>query len=374
MRFLHTADWHIGKKLAGYDLLAEQQFAYEQIVQLAKEEHVDAIVIAGDLYDRAQPSELAVKTLNEMLQRLNLTEKLPVLAISGNHDSATRLATGSPWYTATQFYLRTTLAAAFKPIEIGNTQFFLLPYFEPFAARQYFEEDDIHQISTAMKFVVAKMRSEFLPNKKHVLVAHFFAAGSSTTDSETKITVGGLDAVPLTLLTDFDYVALGHLHSKDALHAEKIRYSGSPVKFSISEADQEKGVWIVDTESNQVDFHPLKPLHDVRTLKASFAELSDSTFYKTQQRDDFLAIQLTDQKIIPNVMQELRKIYPRIVSLTRTTGPVVKPQMRRQIRKLDPLTLLANYFTDVTGEQLTEQQQQWATKMLKASQEQKEDN
>ena len=157
-------------------------------------------MIAGDLYDRSVPAVEAVEIFNEMMIQMNLKEHFPVLAISGNHDSSTRLETGGPWFNQTQFHLNTRLEQAFQPIEIDNTQFYLLPYFEPIAARLYFEDETIRTIQAAMEKVVAKMQESFLPNKKQVLVSHFFVAGSEKTDSETKLTVGGLDAVSYTHL------------------------------------------------------------------------------------------------------------------------------------------------------------------------------
>jgi len=187
MRFLHTADWHIGKKLHGYDLLTEQRDAYRQIKAIAKAEKVDAVVIAGDLYDRALPSEEAVTALDDMLVDLNRQEHFPLLAISGNHDSGVRLGQGSDWFKSTAFYLNTRLEDAFTPVVMDGTQFFLLPYFEPFAARQYFEDDSLRTVAQAMQKVVAQMVAAFDPQLKHVLVAHFFAAGSTHTDSETQV-------------------------------------------------------------------------------------------------------------------------------------------------------------------------------------------
>jgi len=270
MRFLHTADWHIGKKLHGYDLLTEQRDAYRQIKEIALAEKVDAVVIAGDLYDRALPSEDAVATLDDMLVDLNRQQQFPILAISGNHDSGVRLGYGREWFASTHFYLKTQVAEGLKPVTLGDTQFFLLPYFEPFAVRQLFNDDTIRTVAQAMERLVAAMQDQFAPDKKHVLVAHFFAAGSQHSDSETQVQVGGLNAVPVDLLQTFDYVALGHLHRKEALQNEPtIKYSGSPLKFSTSEAADTKGVWIVDTDTTPatVTFKPLKPLHDLVVLQ-----------------------------------------------------------------------------------------------------------
>lgn len=260
MRFLHTADWHIGKTLNGFSLLEDQQATFKQIEEIAEKNKVDAVVIAGDLYDRSVPSEVAVTTLNKMLQQLNLRDNLPLLAISGNHDSATRLSTGADWFALKSFYLSTDVASAFTPVTIGDTQFFLLPFFGIQEVRNYFNDDKIKNVNDAMKRIVDEMVRFFAPNKHHVLVAHFFAAGSKrTADSETLIEVGGLSAVATDTLSPFDYVALGHLHNCNALNEEKIKYSGSPMKFSVSEAKQEKGVWLVDTDPFNVQWIPSNP-------------------------------------------------------------------------------------------------------------------
>ena len=187
MRFLHTADWHVGKKLNGFDLLAEQHDAFLKINQLAKDYKVDAVVVAGDLYDRSVPSEEAVEELNKDLIRMNLKEGWPLLAVSGNHDSAVRLATGGAWFKATNFFMHTTVAQAIEePVTLGDTQFFLLPFFGLQEVRNYFGDPEIRDLKTAMARIVAKMEEEFDPDRTHVLVAHFFAAGSSHTDSETQ--------------------------------------------------------------------------------------------------------------------------------------------------------------------------------------------
>ncbi|MFT8400040.1 MAG: exonuclease SbcCD subunit D [Lentilactobacillus diolivorans] len=376
MRFLHTADWHIGRRLHGFDLTQEQQTAFKQIEQIALDEKVDGVIIAGDLYDRSLPAESSVAQLNAMLQQLNLTDKLPIYAISGNHDSATRLATGTPWFKDTHFYMHTDLKQAFTPVELPDTQLFLLPYFEPFAAQEYFHDESLRTLELAFKPIVEKMVAQFNPAKKHLLVAHFFAAGSEQTESETKLTVGGLAAIPVSMLQDFDYVALGHLHGKDALHAKKVRYSGSPVKFSLSEANQQKGIWIVDTDPFELTFKPLKPLRDVQQLTASFAELTDPTFYQPLDRDNFFGMTITDNKPIPNLLTSLRKIYPNIVSLAHTddydTGVGYKGESGAQIRKQDPMDLLSHFYESVAKEPLTADQRKWATDALKIANEGKQ--
>ena len=361
MRFLHTADWHIGKKLNDFDLLEDQQAVFEQLVTVVKQQQVDAIVIAGDLYDRALPSEAAVATLDHMLVTLNRKLNYPLLVISGNHDSAVRLRTGRSWFSATKMYVNTQLAEAFTPVELGDTQFFLLPYFEPFAVRDYFQDSTITNVAQAIRPIVAKMKAQFKPDMRHILVSHFFAAGSDHSASETKVNVGGLDAVPIDDLAAFDYVALGHLHNHNALHAEpKIQYSGALLKYAVAEAKQEKGVYIVDTDTMARTFIPLTPQHDLIELKASYAELTDPDFYRQQDRDAYIGVDLTDTQVIPNVMAQLRKIYPRIISLRRENGvAAVKPLKQRQ-RDLDPLSLLKKFYAEMMQTDLTADQLKWA--------------
>lgn len=370
MRFLHTADWHIGKKLHGYSLLDDQLYVFKQIIELAKKENVDGIIIAGDLYDRSVPSVEAVKQFNQMIIDLNLEEKFPIFAISGNHDSSTRLETGGPWFRHSDFYLHTKLEQAFQPIEFGNVQLFLLPYFEPSDVRIIFDEsEDIRTIEQAMHVVTKEMIKYFKPDMAHVLVSHFFAAGSAKSDSETKLTVGGLDTVPLDLLEAFDYVALGHLHNKDALISDKIRYSGSPLKFSLSERKQEKGVWIIDIEETQpqLTFHSLEPLREIKELQGTFQELTQPSFYESIDRNDFMFIQLTDRAVIPNMMYKLRKIYPNILGVERVYGRENDQKTVKKeavMKQLSPLELSEQFFEEMTEEKLTDQQQIWLRESL----------
>ncbi|KRN89265.1 exonuclease SbcCD subunit D [Ligilactobacillus ceti] len=367
MRFLHTADWHIGKKLKGYHLQAEQEAAFLEIEKIASAEKVDAIVIAGDVYDRGMAAESDVALVNQMFQKLNLTDQYPLLVISGNHDSAERLATGSQWYQATNFYLKTEFKDVFESVVLDDTQFFLLPYFELSAARNYYgDQAEIKNVAQAMELVVADLQKLFLPDKKHVLVAHFFAAGSTKTDSETNLTVGGLDIVPLDCLEVFDYVALGHLHYKNALTHPTIKYSGTPIKFSTSESQHQKGVWIVDTETMEIEFKEIKPVNDLIVIEGSFAEITEPEFYQQYRDDDFIAIRLTDQEPIINVMERLRACYPKILEFTRV-GQKSPQTLEKEVAidaKKEPLEMLASFYQQMTQQELTEEQLTWALESL----------
>lgn len=365
MKFLHTADWHIGRKLNGFSLLEEQKDVFEKMLTIAVTQQVDAIVVAGDLYDRSMPSVEAVELLNAMMIEMNLEKKFPVLAISGNHDSATRLSTGSPWLEKEQFYLYTQLEQVFSPVVIGDTQFFLLPYIEPIHARLYFDDETLVTIPLAMEKIMEEVKPLFLPDKHHVLISHFFVTGALKGESETPLEVGGLSSVSTNMFEAFDYVALGHLHYKDAIgQHEKIKYSGSLLKYSLSERNQEKGVRIVTLDETSVssEFIPITPLRDVSLLREKFTTLVDYDYYQTINREDYIAIELTDKTSIPNALSELRQIYPRLISLERVgEGKVVSDERYEaiEIKQVSPKELITNYFEDVTEEPLTEQQSRW---------------
>lgn len=369
MRFLHTADWHLGRRLFGYDLVEEQNDAFEQLISIAQEEQVDAIVVAGDLYDRQNPAETAVAQLTKMISTINLDLKLPLLMINGNHDSAVRLGVGNQWFASTNFFLHTEIAQAVTPVEMNDVQFFLLPYFELYQARQYFEDDSIRTLEQAIARIVTEMKTKFAPDKKHILVAHFFAAGSSHSDSETTVNVGGLEAVPLDLLQDFDYVALGHVHNKDALQNPVIRYSGSLIKYSLSEENQTKGVLIIDTEPEiQVKFRPVTPLRDVQTVKGAFSDLTSPDYLVSHQidQDAYTGVVLNDTNVISNASVLLREQFPHFLNMSRANG--ISTFETRQISAQEiksPMTLLAKFYQDMTEHELTKQQKQWAEQALK---------
>ena len=317
------------------------------------------MVIAGDLYDRTIPSEAATRELTNELAELNIQDRLPIFAISGNHDSATRLGVGSQWFTSNDFFLNTKFSHAFMPIEFTDTQLFLLPFFGLQEVRNYFADDRIKDINTAMKKIVTAMKKQFVDGKQHVLVAHFFAAGSQrTADSETMIEVGGLSAVNTDLLSAFDYVALGHLHNKNALQEARIKYSGSPMKFSVSEANMEKGVWIVDTDPFKIRWVELPAIHDIHVIESSMDQLTDPAFAKQYPKEDYYAIKLTDRQIIPDVMNRLRQYYPQILSLGRKYGFAGPHEnYHRHNQRQSPKQLFDDFFEKTVGIKLNAEQE-----------------
>lgn len=373
MKILHTADWHIGKKLYEYSLAKEQVVAFNQIRQIAKEKQVDAIIIAGDLYDRSVPNEESVSLLKQMLIKLNFDDHLPILAVSGNHDSAKRLGAGDEWFEHSKYFLRTELRIdsknrrSLEPVELGNSQFFLVPYFNPKASRKYFQDETIVTMAQAMKRVVAECKTYFKKDMTHILVGHCFVAGSSHEDSEVTSTVGGLDEVPVSLFEDFDYVALGHLHNHHALIAPNARYAGSPVKFSLSEITNEKGVYIYDTETKTRTFVPLEKQTPMVKLEGSLLELCQPEKYNQVDDEAFVFINLTDRQIIPNLVDKLRACYPKLVHIERKNGLAGLEQTPnvKLLQKADsPLEMTAAFFEQTQKQALSSQQRAYLAQIF----------
>ena len=380
MKLLHTADWHIGRTLNGYPLLDEQRETFKQILDIAKQEQVDGIVIAGDIYDRAIPNPEAVTTLDEMFRKINLENHLPIYAISGNHDSAKRLNYGRAWMKQSDFYLNTLIEEAFTPIETPQAQIFLLPFFDPMDARAYYSHQgmpdeqvqEIKTISQAMDLVVADMKKNFDPNKKHLLVTHFAVTPNQDTEleltSETNSKVGGLATLTSDEFSDFDYVMLGHIHTRFASPTDNIRYSGSPVKFNVKEArikNKGKGVDIVTIDDNGIsrEFKPLTPKTDLIVLEEDWDTLCDEKFYSQQPLDSaWFAITIKNfdpsEHVHTNIRAKLQKHYKTIVELdyqVKASDNQIQT-INTNINDLSPEETVDQFFKTITGKDLSNQQ------------------
>lgn len=252
MKFLHTADWHLGKIVNGVSMLAEQRYILEQIARIAEEEQVDGVVIAGDLYDRSVPPADAVTLLNDALMELNVTLGKPVFAISGNHDSAERVNFGSAWYEKSGLHIQGKLEAEMRSIEWDGAQVWLVPYHEPALVRACFDDKSVHSFEDAMQAITAKIRTVWDVSKAQILVGHAFVAGGIPSDSERQLAIGNVDRVSTNCFDGFDYVALGHLHHPHAIHHPSIFYAGSPLKYSFSESKDKKSVRIVTMDGKDL--------------------------------------------------------------------------------------------------------------------------
>ncbi|MDR2833335.1 MAG: exonuclease SbcCD subunit D [Streptococcaceae bacterium] len=376
MKLLHTADWHIGRTLNGHSLMQEQQYVFEQLLKIAQKEKVDGIIIAGDLYDRSIPGVDAVSVLNEMLKKMNIVAKLPIYAISGNHDGAKRLHYGREWLQFHDLHLHTLLEDAFTPVETPEAQIFLLPFFDPMDARVYYaakgmDEEKVKGIKTihqAMKLVIKDFELQFNPAKKQILVTHFAVTKNEGEQidltSETTSKVGGLASIPSNLFEAFDYVALGHIHTHLASPQKNIQYAGSLTKFSIKEARKQmkKGVFIVEIGDEITSiFHAIAPYKDILVLEETWETLINPEFYgqyQGKQTGFAIVIKEFDRASLAgqNIRGKLQEIYGTVYDLAyedlKQTNALSK--VAQVDEEMSNEEIVSMFYQQATDEELSE--------------------
>lgn len=355
MKFIHTADWHLGKLVHGVYMTADQREVLNQFVEVVADEKPDAVVIAGDLYDRSVPPTDAVELLDEILFKINVELKTPVISIAGNHDSAERLSFGSSWYKHSQFFLSGKLSADFRPVNINGVNFYLVPYAEPGIVRQLLQDDSIHSHQDAMKAVIGKIEENLNPNEPNVFVGHAFVLGGAVSDSERTLSVGASGCVHTDLFAPFAYTALGHLHSPDAIRHDSIKYSGSLLKYSFSEAKHTKSISIIEMNDNgtfELRRRSLAPKQDMRELEGHLEELLDPSFYEKEKVDDYLKITLLDDGALIDPINKLRQVYKNVLHLDRKIDLVDmrKKQSYSAVKseKKSELELFEQFYQEMT--------------------------
>lgn len=358
MRFLHTADWHLGRYFHGASLLDDQAHILDQLVALAVSEKVDAVLIAGDIYDRAVPPADAVSLLDDVLSRLVVGAGIPTVVIAGNHDSAERIGFGGRIFQKQGLTLRGPLGG-FSPVVMQDGQgttvaIHPLPYVEPAFARDLPGAEAATDHQSAMTHVVGMLRAQFVPGQRNVLLGHAFVAGGTESESERPLSVGGSGQVVTATFDGFDFVALGHLHRPQSVGADHIQYSGSLLKYSFNEVSHVKSVSLVEVG---VDGPPvvrrvaLSPRRDVRIIAGTLAELI--TRPNTQgPRDDYLCALLTDADPVLDPMSRLREVYPNMLELQFAAAKVVVDATARAAgdhRRREPADLFRAFYRDVSG-------------------------
>ncbi len=318
MKFIHLSDLHIGKRVNGFSMLEDQRFILTRILQIIGQEKPDAVLICGDVYDLSVPSAEAVQVLDEFLVRL-AGMKVPTLIISGNHDSPERLAFAARLLEHSGIHLSHVYDGSVKKITLadrhGPVDFYLLPFIKPAHVRRYLEEAEIDTYTDALDAAIQHMGVD--ENRRNVLLTHQFITGSARSESE-EVSVGGADNVDARVFAPFDYVALGHLHGPQNAGSERIRYCGSPLKYSFSECGQQKSLTVVEMEKKghlTVRLIPLEPLRDMREMRGSFEEVTTLAASMGKEKEDYLHITLTDEEDIPEGMARLRVHYPYLMGI-----------------------------------------------------------
>ena len=358
VKFLHTADWHIGRKLQGKDLLEDQQGVLDNLITEMKKINPDFLIIAGDLYDRSVPSKEATTLLQELLVKINIECNVPIFAISGNHDSRERLAIGEAWFSKHKFYLHTRLNQAFDKITIEDTDIYLLPYFEPFEAREYFEDATLTTHNSATKRVIDEIYKNIDMSKTNILVAHTFVSGGLETDSEREISVGTVENVAVEIFEKFDYVALGHLHNPNAIKEERIKYSGSPMAYSFSEATQTKGMRLVELtkEIFTEEFISLEQKRKLHNISTTYEEVFTKVFQQNFDcKNDYFSMELSGMEGVTDPLPRIKEYYPNtlILKQKRNNNSDSEIKFDKEMLTKSPLELIEGFYNEQTGSELT---------------------
>lgn len=373
MKFIHLSDLHLGKRVNEFSMIQDQRYMLEQILSIIRAEQPQGVLIAGDVYDKAVPTAEAVGLLDEFLVRL-AQERLQVFLISGNHDSPERLAFGgrlmehsgihiSPVYDGhTAVY---TLEDAYGPVRV-----YLLPFVKPAHVRRYFPQREIDSYTDGVRTAIEAMGVD--ENIRNVLVTHQFVTGATRCDSE-ECSVGGSDNVDVSVFDSFDYVALGHLHGPQSVGRAEVRYCGTPLKYSFSEAKHEKSVTVVEMEAKgtiHIRTVPLTPMRDLVELRGSYDQLSLREFYqKGGYQQDYVHITLTDEEDIPDGLGKLRIIYPYLMKLdydNQRTRSRQQVEGTENVERKSPLELLEEFYQVQNGQPMEEQQREFARGLMES--------
>lgn len=370
MKLIHLSDLHLGKRVNEFSMLEDQQYILTEILQIIDQEKPDGVIIAGDVYDKSVPSAEAVALLDDFLVRLAKRD-LQVFLISGNHDSPERMAFGGRLMAQSGVHLAPVYDGKVSPItltdEYGPVNLYLLPFLKPAHVRRCFPEREILTYTDALDAAIEAMGVDTA--QRNVLVTHQFVTGAARCDSE-EISVGGTDNVDVSVFEPFDYVALGHIHGPQQVGRETVRYCGTPLKYSFSEAKHQKSVTVVELgEKGAVSVRtvPLTPMRDLAELRGTYEELTFRGFYDgTSYPRDYVHITLTDEEDIPDAVSKLRIIYPNLMKLDydnkRTRAGIVLEGAEDQQRS--PLELLEEFYEKQNGQPMGEEQRAFAKSLM----------
>ena len=361
MKFLHTADLHLGKKVNEYSMLPDQAYIIDRIIEIAEEVKPDGFIIAGDIYDKSIPPAEAVALFDKLLSAL-FGLGIAVYAISGNHDSAERLDYAAGILSSNSLYIQGTyddkgMKRIDKSDEYGPLHIYLMPFVKPLHVRHALEDESIQSYEDAMRKVVEK--ECIAKDERNILITHQFVNGYFSSDSEDVLSIGGTEVIDGSVFEGFDYVALGHLH---APQGTRIRYSGTPLKYSKSESARAKSITLLEVKEKDditIETIPLTPMRDMRVLRGKYDELMLRSFYEGQGfQNDYIFAELLDKSPIPNAISLLRTIYPNVLSveypeLEQLRDSSSLSQLDQEDIK-DPVSLVSMFYKGLTNEDIDE--------------------
>jgi len=370
MKVIHLSDLHIGKRVNEFSMLEDQNYILKKIIGIIDEENPDAIFIAGDVYDKSVPSAEAVQLFDDFLCRL-AERKKRVFIISGNHDSAERLSFGGRLMNTSGIHISPVYNGEVNPItltdEFGNFNVYMLPFLKPVNIKRFFPDEEIESYTDAIKIALKNMDLNL--NERNVIITHQFVTGAERSDSE-ELSVGGSDNVDVNVFEEFDYVALGHIHGPQKMVRDTVRYCGTPLKYSFSEANHKKSVTIVEfAEKGNISIRtaPLEPLHDLREIRGSYEQITLKENWENTNRNDYMHITLTDEEDIPDAMGKLRVIYPNLMKLdydnkrTAVSGTVGSAE---DVENKSPITLFSEFYEKQNNQPMSDEQADFIGKLI----------
>ena len=371
MKLMHLSDLHLGKRVNDFSMLEDQAYILNKIINIIDDEKPTGIILAGDIYDKPIPPAEAVELFDDFLYKLS-QRNIQVFIISGNHDSAERIAFGARLFDKTGIYLSPVYNGTISPIEVhddfGKLNIYMLPFIKPVHVSRYFPDKEISSYTDAVSTVIENMHID--TSSRNILVTHQFVTGSSRTESED-VSLGGSDNVDSVVFKDFDYVALGHIHRSQSCCSEYIRYCGTPLKYSFSESKDTKSITVIDIKEKgniKLDFIPLTPLRDMVELKGTYEELMLRSFYEnTTYPDDYVHITLTDEDDILDVITRLRVVYKNIMKLdydnqrTRSSSEI---NLINDMESKSPLELFDIFYESRNGQHLSDIQKDFMENII----------
>ena len=370
MKLIHLSDLHLGKRVNEFSMIEDQEYILKVILGVVDEEKPDAVIIAGDVYDKSVPSAEAVLLFDDFLCAL-ARRSTEVLVISGNHDSPERIAFAARLIERSGVHLSPVYDGRVEPVVLrdafGEVRFYLLPFLKPVHVRRFYPDEEIKTYTDALRVAVEHL--EIDGTQRNVLVTHQFVTGASRSDSE-EISVGGTDNVDASVFEGFDYVALGHIHGPQNVGSERIRYCGTPLKYSFSEAKQTKSVTVVTLgEKGGIDVRtvPLGAKRDLREIRGTYLELTARSNYAGTNTEDYLHITLTDEEDIPDAIGKLRVIYPNLMKLdydNRRTRAGAQPVRAEDAERKTPLELFAELYEKQNGQPLSAEQTEFSKELM----------
>jgi exonuclease SbcD len=356
MKIIHTSDWHLGISLHNASLIEEQKSYIDFLINAVKEQNIDAVMIAGDIFDHSVSSAEAISLYNEAVTKLCNEIGVPVIISAGNHDGAARLASCNELLKKAGLYIFGKLSKEISIVELNNVNIYILPYFNTDEVKSLFPEEKIISYSDAMNCLVNNIKLNFNPGKKNILMSHCFVSGSVLSESDRSAMVGGTSVVPSEVFEGFDYVALGHLH-KAQNRGNNIRYSGSPLKYSFSEAEHKKSITILSINDEiAIEELEVTPLRETRVIRGTYDELL-SIAENDNCNDDYIKIEMTDRYAGMEAVELFRNYYPNLLNISGKTTETEESELTvEELYNLSPDDILEKFYKDITGMELTDDQ------------------